>query len=182
MVDEVIAKLKRGDAQLLLVSKSFTLRSDIARYLRETGYSKIITAEDGEKAVALARTHKPPVTIMDTIMPNLFGYEAWKHINQFLPEAVVIAMYPSQQKDSPDKQRWTDVGADAVLYIPTIFYGPEHKPTYLYVPTFYGKSYIPRFTFGRDGNHKTNKNSWEPGKFLDDVIQEAFRVKRQKLL
>jgi two-component system response regulator NreC len=62
----------------------------------------IAEAEDGRKALQLARKHKPDVVIMDISMPDLNGIDATRQILQELPDAKVIALSMHSDKQFVD--------------------------------------------------------------------------------
>jgi two-component system response regulator NreC len=62
----------------------------------------IAEAEDGRKALQLARKHKPDVVIMDISMPDLNGIDATRQILQELPGAKVIALSMHSDKQFVD--------------------------------------------------------------------------------
>jgi DNA-binding NarL/FixJ family response regulator len=62
----------------------------------------IAEAEDGRKALQLARKHKPDVVIMDISMPDLNGIDATRQILEELPGAKVIALSMHSDKQFVD--------------------------------------------------------------------------------
>jgi DNA-binding NarL/FixJ family response regulator len=63
------------------------------------GFTVTAEAENGSQAVALARTTKPDVILMDIVMPDLDGVEAIRQIMRETPTARIIAltMYRQEQ-------------------------------------------------------------------------------------
>ena len=59
---------------ILIADDEQTIRSLVKRILSDKFI--VIEASDGEEAVAMARQHKPDLIIMDTMMPNMDGYNA----------------------------------------------------------------------------------------------------------
>jgi DNA-binding NarL/FixJ family response regulator len=70
-------------------------------------------ADTGEQAVALYRTHRPDVVLMDLRMPVLGGVEATQRITAEYPEARVLAL-TTYQGDA-DVARALDAGARGYL-------------------------------------------------------------------
>lgn len=61
-------------ARILLAEDDRILRRAGEATLRKKGYS-VITAVDGEDALAKARAHKPDLILLDVMMPKLQGFE-----------------------------------------------------------------------------------------------------------
>jgi NarL family two-component system response regulator LiaR len=85
----------------LLIADDHTLVRQGLRQLCEGlgGFTVIAEAEDGAKAVTLARTTQPDVILMDIVMPQVDGVEAIRQIIQEIPAARIIAltMYREEQ-------------------------------------------------------------------------------------
>jgi DNA-binding NarL/FixJ family response regulator len=62
----------------------------------------IAEAEDGRKALQLARKHKPDVVIMDISMPDLNGIDATRQILEEVPGTKVIALSMHSDKQFVD--------------------------------------------------------------------------------
>ena len=58
---------------LICDDEAYILES-VKYVVQKEGYT-VITADDGEKALALAREHKPDVMFLDVEMPKKTGYE-----------------------------------------------------------------------------------------------------------
>jgi len=53
---------------------------------------RIIEAENGARAVELYEAHRPDLTLMDVVMPEMDGIEATKAIVNAHPDALVIGI------------------------------------------------------------------------------------------
>jgi len=62
----------------------------------------IAEAEDGRKALQLARKHKPDVVVMDISMPGLNGIDATRQILEEVPGVKVIALSMHSDKQFVD--------------------------------------------------------------------------------
>lgn len=60
--------------RLLLVEDDTTMRDTVASYLRRAGYD-IVTAADGERALALFAADGADVVLLDLMLPGLSGFE-----------------------------------------------------------------------------------------------------------
>src|SRR5208283_4167689 len=69
---------REGDCmKILLVEDSRTIRRENERVLRKAGYD-VVSAEDGESALVLAREQNPDLILLDMILPRMSGPETLK--------------------------------------------------------------------------------------------------------
>jgi CheY-like chemotaxis protein len=66
--------MRAESAKILVVDDSRFLRAAHVQILRQTGYC-VISAEDGEEALILARSEKPEVIVLDLLLPKLGGVD-----------------------------------------------------------------------------------------------------------
>jgi len=66
---------------VLIVDDSRTIQAVLGRLLSRQGY-EILSAYDGESAVALAREHYPSLILMDVVMPGMNGFQATREIRK----------------------------------------------------------------------------------------------------
>lgn len=66
----------------------------------EPGYEVIFAAKNGREALAIARTQRPMVTILDIDMPEMNGLMAAEELIKVLPEAQVILLTMHKAKDT----------------------------------------------------------------------------------
>ena len=91
----------RGAETILLAEDTAAVRDILARVLRSNGYT-VLTATDGEDAVAVAARHDGPIDLLvsDVAMPRLAGPLAAARIRAARPELRVLLM--SGYAESPD--------------------------------------------------------------------------------
>ena len=65
--------------RILVVDDSPTERLALTELLTREGY-QVLTAENGEQALALARAELPDLVLMDVVMPGTNGYQATRTI------------------------------------------------------------------------------------------------------
>jgi len=84
----------------LLIADDHTLVRQGLRQLCEGlgGFTVVAEAENGAQAVALARTARPDVILMDIVMPDLDGVRAIRHILRETPASRVIALTMYRQE------------------------------------------------------------------------------------
>ena len=67
--------------RILVVDDSPTERHVLTEILAKSGY-KVITAESGEQAIAMAKQELPDLVLMDVVMPGMNGYQATRTITR----------------------------------------------------------------------------------------------------
>ena len=82
-----------GKTRILLADDHLVVRMGIASIISfEPDLEVVAEADTGEEAVALARTHKPDVVVMDLMMPKLNGADATVAILQENPAVRVLIL------------------------------------------------------------------------------------------
>ena len=77
-------------AKILLVDDAAFMRMMLKNTLSQAGYTDLIEAEDGVKAVEAYTAEKPDLVFMDITMPNKDGLETLKEIKALDPGATVV--------------------------------------------------------------------------------------------
>jgi CheY-like chemotaxis protein len=67
--------------KILLVDDSKFLRIATERALLRAGYS-VVTAADGEQGIALARSEKPDIILLDMLLPKVTGPDVLKALKK----------------------------------------------------------------------------------------------------
>src|ERR1700749_1995471 len=100
--------------KILLVEDDNNLREIYEARLQAEGFT-IATAEDGEKALAVAKTEQPDLVISDVMMPKISGFEMLDILRNTdgLKDVKVIMLTALGQ--SEDKSRANDLGANKYL-------------------------------------------------------------------
>ena len=63
---------------ILVVDDKANVRTLLREYLTEEGF-QVATAENGRKALFVARHEKPDLIILDIMMPEMSGYDFMRH-------------------------------------------------------------------------------------------------------
>ena len=87
--------------KVLVVDDSPTERRMLSDMLTRQGY-QVLTADDGEKAIAAAKLELPDLILMDVVMPGINGYQATRQLTRdaatrHIP--VIICTGKSQETD-----------------------------------------------------------------------------------
>ncbi len=98
----------------LVVDDEPPLVQVVTGYLTREGFD-VVTATDGESAVAAARETRPDVVVLDLMLPGIDGVEACRRIRTF-SDAYVIML--TAKSDEVDKLVGLSVGADDYLTKP----------------------------------------------------------------
>jgi CheY-like chemotaxis protein len=100
--------------KLMLVEDDNNLREIYEARLQAEGYN-IVTAKDGEEALAVAKAEKPDLVISDVMMPKISGFEMLDILRntEGLKTVKVIMLTALGQSD--DQQRANQLGADRYL-------------------------------------------------------------------
>lgn len=77
-------------AKILLVDDAAFMRMMLKNALSQAGYTDLIEAEDGVKAVEAYTAEKPDLVFMDITMPNKDGLETLKEIKAMDPKATIV--------------------------------------------------------------------------------------------
>ena len=89
--------------RLLLVDDHPVLRAGLANVLNyQPGIKVVAQADDGATAIALWRTHRPDVMLLDLSMPGMDGIETLERLHAEFPEARVLMLTSS---DAPEDIR-----------------------------------------------------------------------------
>src|SRR5262249_2158469 len=92
----------------LVVDDEPPLVQVVSGYLARDGFD-VVTAADGETAVAMAREYRPDVVVLDLMLPGIDGTEVCRRVRTFSDAYVVML---TAKTDEVDKLIGLSVGAD----------------------------------------------------------------------
>lgn len=79
--------------KVLIVDDHALVRMGIRRLLDDLPDMEVVAdAESGEQALALVKTHKPDVVLLDMKMPGIDGWEVTRRLKKSNPQVKVIAV------------------------------------------------------------------------------------------
>ena len=94
--------------KILVVDDKLELRTLLKSYLTQEGFD-VVTANDGQEALYVARHEKPNLIILDLMMPEMGGYEFMRAYGREADTPVVIL---TAKIDENDKVLGLELGAD----------------------------------------------------------------------
>ncbi len=100
--------------KLMLVDDQSLFREALRTLLSlQPDFDIVAEAENGERAVALARVHKPDVILMDLRMPIMGGVEATRRVLAAVPATKVVVLTTFEE----DEEIFAALRAGAVGYL-----------------------------------------------------------------
>jgi DNA-binding NarL/FixJ family response regulator len=100
--------------RLMLVDDQSLFREALRTLLSlQPDFDIVAEAENGERALALARTHRPEVVLMDLRMPVMGGVEATRRMAQACPSARVVVLTTFEE----DEEVFEAMRAGALGYL-----------------------------------------------------------------
>src|SRR4030066_1367740 len=94
--------------KILVVDDKLELRTLLKSYLTQEGFD-VVTANDGQEALYVARHEKPNLIILDLMMPEMGGYDFMRSYNREADTPVVIL---TAKIDENEKVLGLELGAD----------------------------------------------------------------------
>jgi len=100
--------------KILVVDDKKEIRTLLKQYLTQEGFD-VALAEDGKKALFVARQEKPDLILLDLMMPEMGGYE---FIRVFSKEADTPTIILTAKLEENDKVLGLELGADDYITKP----------------------------------------------------------------
>jgi DNA-binding response OmpR family regulator len=104
-------------ATILLVEDETTLLETLAYNLQEEGY-KVLSAEDGEEALALIRSEQSDLVVLDVMLPTLDGLTVCRRVRKDKSVAHIPIILLTARGTEADKIDGLESGADDYIVKP----------------------------------------------------------------
>jgi DNA-binding response OmpR family regulator len=107
----------RDKPTVLVADDDPDIQALVAFRLERAGYD-VITADDGESALALAIEHQPDLAVLDVMMPRLDGYGVTRGMRSHEATARTPIILLTARVQEADVARGFEAGADDYLKKP----------------------------------------------------------------
>ncbi|MCS4536395.1 response regulator transcription factor [Corynebacterium sp. HS2168-gen11] len=98
--------------KILVVDDEQAVRDSLRRSLSFNGY-EVVTAEDGERALAMIEQEQPQLVVLDVMMPKLDGLEVCRHLRSQGDDRPILVL--TARDSVSDRVSGLDAGADDYL-------------------------------------------------------------------
>jgi len=86
-------------ARVLVVEDEAAIRRAVVGYLQREGY-EVLEADDGRRAIELARDQRPDLIVLDLMLPGLDGVEVCRQVRTFSDAYVVMLTARDEEVDT----------------------------------------------------------------------------------
>jgi len=93
---------------ILIVDDNASVRSLVRDYLSEQGF-RVVTADNGQNALFVARQEKPDLILLDVMMPEMDGYQ---FVTAYRKESETPIILLTAKLEETDKVLGLELGAD----------------------------------------------------------------------
>ena len=98
-------------SKILIVDDQMVVRKLIEYYLTAGGYSNLISAEDGDDALAAIEAEAPDLVILDLQMPRMGGFEVCKRLRANPDHGMLPILVQTAADSAEDRARIFEAGA-----------------------------------------------------------------------
>ncbi|HST69520.1 MAG TPA: response regulator [Solirubrobacterales bacterium] len=106
-----------GGKTILVADDDRDILELVAFRLERAGY-EVLTAGDGEQALATAREHRPALAVLDVMMPKLTGYDVVKAMRAEEGTSRIPVILLTARVQEADVSRGFEAGADDYIRKP----------------------------------------------------------------
>ena len=109
--------MKKKDTKILLVDDEPDILEIVGYNLTSEGY-RVITAENGKEAIAMAKKHLPHLIILDVMMPEMDGIEACEKLRGIPELSESVITFLTARGEDYSQVAGFDAGADDYITKP----------------------------------------------------------------
>jgi len=109
--------MKKKDTRILLVDDEPDILEIVSYNLTAEGY-KVFTAENGVKAISVAKKQKPHLIILDVMMPEMDGIEACEKLRNIPDLSETVITFLTARGEDYSQVAGFDAGADDYITKP----------------------------------------------------------------
>ncbi|MBP3195120.1 MAG: response regulator [Cardiobacteriaceae bacterium] len=102
--------------RIMVVDDSMIIRNKISRLPKDSGFSIVCEAKNGQQAVELCKRYKPDIITLDITMPEMDGLEALGKLLLISPDVKVLIV--SALSDQATGLEALELGAQGFLTKP----------------------------------------------------------------
>ena len=106
------------DAPLILVADDDLDIQALVRYRLERSGYRVVTANDGEEAVRIARAQRPALAVLDVMMPRVDGLQATRQLRADVQTSAMPIVLLTARAQDTDVRRGFEAGADDYIRKP----------------------------------------------------------------
>ncbi len=100
------------EKKIFIIEDNEQDRKIITRFLNEAGFNDITVAEEGERGVEKAKSEKPDLAIVDTVLPGIDGYEICRRLKAVKDHVAPKVIIMTGTIDAVDAVEARKAGAD----------------------------------------------------------------------
>jgi CheY-like chemotaxis protein len=105
------------ESLILVAEDERNIREFLTLALEMFGFV-VITAQNGEEAIEMARNHKPDLILMDVRMPKKTGYQAFEVLRATPDTKGIPIVFLSAYANTHEMRKWRAMGAEEYLAKP----------------------------------------------------------------
>lgn len=102
---------------ILFVDDDPGIRLSVSDYLEMSGYL-VITAKNGQEALAMVEAYKPHLLVTDIVMPKMDGYELVRQVRQRPDFRLLPVIFLTARTNTEERIRGYQLGCDFYLAKP----------------------------------------------------------------
>ena len=98
--------------RILIIDDNEQDKKIVKRFLAKAGYTEIVTADNGNEGVKKVGEEKPDLVILDTVLPDMLGFEVCARIRENYGPAEPKIIITTGSVDAVDALKAKQAGAD----------------------------------------------------------------------